>query len=163
NAAPPPFFTNRETTCSTTPPSGYVDIELSGGAIDSDEAFPFQMQNDLLGSFLGRQLSCVHGHFGVNWLFVGIRYSGKFLQDAGRAFAVGHMSAALLANFSRRGRGHQEKAATWLDHCPHVLARGIVGRNRRADGNTAVFRDFGGNVANTANVDVAVFLRKTEL
>jgi hypothetical protein len=31
----------------------YMDIELASGAVDSDEAFPFQMQNDLLGSFLG--------------------------------------------------------------------------------------------------------------
>jgi hypothetical protein len=35
------------------PAGGYVDIELAGGAVDSDEALPFQMQNDFLGSFLG--------------------------------------------------------------------------------------------------------------
>ena len=35
------------------PAGGYVDIELAGGSVNSDEAFPFQMQNDLLGSFLG--------------------------------------------------------------------------------------------------------------
>jgi hypothetical protein len=32
---------------------GYVDIELSSSTVDSDEAFAFQMQNDLLGRFLG--------------------------------------------------------------------------------------------------------------
>jgi hypothetical protein len=32
---------------------GYVEIKLAGDAVDSDEAFPFQMQNDLLGTFLG--------------------------------------------------------------------------------------------------------------
>ena len=35
------------------PAGDNVDIELAGGAVDSDEAFPFQMQNDFLGSFLG--------------------------------------------------------------------------------------------------------------
>jgi hypothetical protein len=35
------------------PAGSNVGIELAGGAVDSDEAFPFQMQNDLLGSFLG--------------------------------------------------------------------------------------------------------------
>jgi hypothetical protein len=36
-----------------TTAGGYVDFQLAGGAVDSDEAFPFQMQNDFLGSFLG--------------------------------------------------------------------------------------------------------------
>ena len=58
---------------------------------------------------------------------------------------------------------HQDEATKRLDHCPHVLARRVIGRNRRADSNTAIFRNFGGNIANTANIDVAVFFRKTKL
>src|SRR4029079_5733788 len=58
---------------------------------------------------------------------------------------------------------HQDEAAEWLNHPPHVFARGILGCNRRANGDTAILGNFGGNIANTANVDVAVLLRKTKL
>ena len=51
---PPSFFTNAlKTGVFHHPASGYLDIKSAGSAVDSDEAFAFQMQNDLLGGFLG--------------------------------------------------------------------------------------------------------------
>jgi hypothetical protein len=38
--------------CAYHPVGSHVDIESVSGAVDSDEAFAFQMQNDLLGSFV---------------------------------------------------------------------------------------------------------------
>ena len=49
------------------------------------------------------------------------------------------------------------------DHCADVFAGGVVGRDRGADGDAAVLRDLRGDVADAADVDVAVFLREAEL
>ena len=57
----------------------------------------------------------------------------------------------------------KNEAAKWLNHRPHVLARGVIRRNRRADCDPAVFCNLGCDVAYAANIDVAVFLRKTQL
>src|SRR5262245_34070232 len=135
---------------------------LRSAAVDSDKAFAFQMQNDLLSCLLGRQLPCVYSNFSVGRLFVRIGYSGKFLQDPGAGLGVQAFSVALLADFHWSRKVHQNKADKWVNHCPHVLARGIVVRNRCANSDTTVLSDFGGNIPNAANVDVAVFLRKTE-
>src|SRR6187401_681534 len=106
------------------------------------------MQNDPLSRLLRRQLSCVYGHFSVGGLFIRVGYSGKFLQYPSASFRVQAFSIPLLAYFDSRGKVHQDEAAKWLNHRPHVLAGGIVGRNRRTNGDTAVLSDFGGNVAN---------------
>src|SRR5215471_7880448 len=132
-------------------------------AVDSDETFAFQVQNNLLSCLLWRQLTRVYSDFGVGRFFVRIRYSCKFLQDTGAGFGVQTFSVALLADFHWCRKVHQNKAAKWVNQRPHVLASGIVGRDRRADGDTAVLSNFRGDIANTANVDVAVFLRETEL
>src|SRR5262249_59394321 len=87
----------------------------------------------------------------------------RSMIDPFGGFILVTFSVALLANFYGCRKVHQDEAAKWFNHRPHILARGIVGRNRCANGDTAVLSDFGGNIANAANVDVAVFLRKTEL
>ena len=55
------------------------------------------------------------------------------------------------------------KPADRLDEGADVFAGGVVGRDRGADGDAAVLRDLGGDVADAADVDVAVFLREAEL
>src|SRR5262245_38257661 len=106
---------------------------LRRAAVDSDEAFAFQMQNDLLSSFLWRQLPCVYSNFGVGRLFVRIGYSRKFLQDPGAGLGVQAFSVALLTDFHWSRKVHQNKTAKWINHCPHILASGIVARNRGAN------------------------------
>src|SRR6266571_2208979 len=130
--------------------AGYVEIESGGRTGESDEAFPLQMQDDFLGRLLRRQLRCVHPHFGVSRHLVGIRYSGKFLQDPGTSFRVEALSIALLTNFYRRGEVHKNEGAEWLNQFADVLARRVIRRYRRADSNAAVFRDLGGDIANAA-------------
>src|SRR5262249_62344252 len=58
---------------------------------------------------------------------------------------------------------HKNKAAEWVNHRPHVLACGVIRRNGRADRDAAVFRDLRCDVADAANVDVAVLLGKAQL
>jgi hypothetical protein len=44
-------YSPRTVSCTTCLAAMWT-WNLAGGAVDSDEAFPFQMQNNLLGSFL---------------------------------------------------------------------------------------------------------------
>src|SRR4030081_3235219 len=46
-------------------------LALLSGSGDADEAFAFQVQNDLLGCFLRRPLAGVNGHLSVGRNFVG--------------------------------------------------------------------------------------------
>ena len=50
-----------------------------------------------------------------------------------------------------------------VDHCADVFAGVVVRRDRGADGDAAVLGDLGGDVADAADVDVAVLLREAEL
>src|SRR5262249_50752111 len=71
---------------------------IGRAAINSDEAFALQVQNDLLRGLLWRQLSCVDCHFSISRFLVGIRNSGKFLQDARTRFRIESFSVALFTD-----------------------------------------------------------------
>src|SRR5689334_2245554 len=86
--------------------SGLARDWIRSPAVHSNEAFTFQMQDNLLGGFLRRQLACVNRHFGISRLFVRIRDTSEFFQDSGPSFRVKALSIALLANFYRGGEMH---------------------------------------------------------
>ena len=50
-----------------------------------------------------------------------------------------------------------------LDQCAHVFTREVIGCDWGADGDAAVFRNLGGDVADAADINVAVFLGEAEL
>src|ERR1051325_1320236 len=136
---------------------------LGRAAVEPDETFPFQMQNDLLSGLLRRRLPCIYAAFRVSRLFVRIGYPGKFLQDARAGFGIQAFAIALLTNLHWRGKVAQNEPAKRLDHRAHIFSRGIVGRNWRTNGDATVLGNLRGDITNPANVDVAMFLRKTEL
>src|SRR2546423_15103466 len=57
---------------------------------------------------------------------------------------------------------HQDKAADRLDHPADILTGGVVGRDRSANRDSAVFRDLGSDIADATNVNVAVLLGEAE-
>ena len=58
---------------------------------------------------------------------------------------------------------HEDEPPDRLDHLPHGLADGVVGRDGGADGDPAVFGDLGGHVPDALDVEVAVRAREAEL
>ena len=52
---------------------------------------------------------------------------------------------------------HLNKCAKGFDIFTNGAAGGVVGRNRGADGNATVFGDLRGDIADSADVKVAVF------
>jgi hypothetical protein len=51
----------------------------------------------------------------------------------------------------------KDEAADRFDHGADVFANGIVGRDWGADGDATVLRDLGSDIADAANVNVAMF------
>ncbi len=58
---------------------------------------------------------------------------------------------------------HFAEGAIGFDHLAHRAAGGRVGRDRGADGDAAVLGDLGGDIADAADVDVAMLFREAKL
>src|SRR5436305_15139012 len=67
-----------------------------------DEAFAFQMKNNLLSRFVGSEFSRIDGDVRICWFFVGIGYTGKLLDNAVPGFVVETFEIAYFAYFNRR-------------------------------------------------------------
>src|SRR3984885_9894719 len=94
----------------------------------SDEAFPLQVQNDLLRCLFWGKLTCVNGDFGVGRNFVRIRDAGEFLENSRARFGIQAFGVAFLADIDRSGNVHKKDPAVRLNHLPHVLASRVVRR-----------------------------------
>src|SRR3984885_14042557 len=102
-----------------------------------DEAFPLQVQNDLLRCLFGGKLACVNGDFGVGRNFVRIRDASEFLENSGARFGIQPFALPSPANIDRRGDVHQKDPAVGLNHLAHVLASRVVRRDRSANSDAA--------------------------
>src|SRR5581483_6442052 len=136
------------------------DLDVS---LRADVALELEVEDDLLGRLLGGQLLGADHHLGVVRLFVGVGDAGELLDDPGPGLGVEALAVAGLAGLERRGHVDEDEPAAFLDHVPHVLAGLVVGGDGGADGDAAVLGDLGGDVADPADVDVAVLLGEAEL
>jgi len=131
-------------------------------AVDPDEAFAFEVQNDFLCRFLRRQVSGVDHHLCILRLLIGIRNAGEFLQDPSPRFRVQTFAIALFAGFDGRGDVDQNESTNRFDHIADVLASGIVWRDGCANGDAAILGDFRSHIADAADINVAVLLGEAE-
>src|ERR1700737_1366196 len=121
------------------------------------------MQDDLLRGFFGEQLGSIHDNFGVRRRLVRIGDPGKLLDDSRPCFGIQALAVALLTNLQGGGQVHENEASPGLDHLPDLPADGVVRGDRSTDGDAAVLGDLGGDVADPADINVAVLLGEAQL
>src|SRR5713101_227394 len=131
-------------------------------AVGADKALALEVQNDGLRRFLGAQLGGVNYDFGIGWRLIRIRDAGEFLDDAGASLGVQAFTVALFTHFDRGGCVNQNKPAERFNHLSHRFASRLIRSDRSADRDAAVLRDLGSNIANAADVDVAMLLGESE-
>src|SRR5204862_3481853 len=122
----------------------------------------FQVKNDLLRGLFGAEFGRVDHDFCICRNFIWIGNACEFLHDSGARLSVQALAIAFLTSFDRGGNMDQNKPAVWINETTHVLAGRIIRRNWSAYRDPAVLSDFGRNVADSPNVDVAVLLREAE-
>src|SRR5262249_26101937 len=105
----------------------------------------------------------VNPDLSVAWLLVRIGNSSKLLQDAGPRLGIKSFAITLLTDIDRGREVNENEATDRFNHRANIFARRIVGRDRSTNGDSPSFRDLRGDVADAANIDVAMFLRKSKL
>src|SRR4029077_2406713 len=128
-----------------------------------DEAFAFQMKNNLLSRLIRSEFSRIDGDVRIGWFFVGIGDTGKLLDNAGPGFRVETFAITLFANFNRRRKMHHDESAQGRNHGAHLFPHGIIGSDGSTNGNATVLRDLGSDVPDASDVEVAMFAGKTKL
>src|SRR2546423_4010334 len=128
-----------------------------------DEAFAFQMKNNLLSRLVGSEFSRIDGDVRIGWFFVGIGDTGKLLDNAGPGFRVATFAIALFANFNRGRELHHDESTQRRNHGADLLPHGVVWSDGSTDGNATVFGDLGSDVPDASDVEVTMFARKTKL
>src|SRR5436309_10273266 len=120
------------------------------------------MQDDFLRSLFRCELSGIHHHFSIRRLLVGVRNAGEFLDNSSPRLRIETFAISLFAYVNRRGEMHHNKSAKWLDHSAHMLASGVIRRDRSTNCNAAIFGDLGSDVSDAVNVEVSMFLGKSK-
>src|SRR6266567_6317559 len=120
------------------------------------------MQDDFLCSLFGCELGSIDHDFSIGRLLVGIRNAGEFLDNSSPRFRVETFAISLFAYVNRRGEMHHYKSAKWLDHSAHMLASGVIRRDRSTNCNAAIFGDLGSDVSDAVDVEVSMFLGKAK-
>src|SRR6266404_9918848 len=64
-----------------------------------DEAFAFQMKDNLLGCLIRTALGCIDDDVRISWFFVGVRDTGKLLDNARSGFGIETLAITFFANF----------------------------------------------------------------
>src|SRR2546430_13948851 len=73
-----------------------------------DEAFAFQMKNNLLSRLVGSELSRIDSDVRIGWLFVGIGHTGKLLDNSGPGLRVGTFPIPFFASLHRGRELHDD-------------------------------------------------------
>src|SRR5437667_7359291 len=120
------------------------------------------MQDDFLRSLFRCELGGIDHHFRISRLLVGIRNAGEFLDNSSPRLRVETLAIALFAYLNRGREMHHNKSANWLDHGAHMLASGVIRRDRSTNCNTAIFGDLGSDISDAVNVEVSMFLGKAK-
>src|SRR5438552_17985650 len=155
-------FMSRERTCRSRRSRSNFSTDARICRIP-DEAFTFQMKDDLLCRLVRGKSGGIDGDVRISWFFVGIRDTGKLLDNAGPGFGVETFAVALFANFNRRREMHHDKPTQRRNHGAHLFPHGIVWSNGSADGDATVLGDLGSDVSDASDVEVAMFAGKTKL
>src|SRR5580765_3933827 len=120
------------------------------------------MEDDGLRGFLRTQLSGVNHNLGIRGRFVRIRNTCEFFYDPSARLGIQALAVALFTNVNRSRHVNENEPAERLDHLTDSFTGGLIRSNRSAHRNPAVLRDLGRNVADAADVDVAVLFRESK-
>src|SRR5437868_13205334 len=154
-------FMSRERTCRSRRSRSNFSTDARICRIP-DEAFTFQMKDDLLCRLVRGKSGGIDGDVRISWFFVGIRDTGKLLDNTGPGFGVETFAIAFFANFNRSGEMHHDESAQRRNHAADFFPHGIVRSDGRTDGDALIFGDLGSDVSNASDVKVAMFAGKTE-
>src|SRR5579872_3345331 len=120
------------------------------------------MQNNFLSCFFGTKFSGINHNVSILRLFIGVRNAGKFFEDTSASFGVKTLAIALLASLHWSCDMHQDEAADGFDHAAYRFSRRVIGSNRSADRDAAVFGNFRRDISDPADVDIAMLLREAQ-
>src|SRR3989344_5001020 len=123
--------------------------------------FTQQIQKDLLRRFHGVHGGGVYAQFGVLRGFVGVADAGEFRYQSFTRLGVETLAVAGFADFERGGDVDSDEGAVRFDQLAHRAAGAVVGGDRGADGDAAVFGDFAGNKSDAVDVEIAVLFRES--
>src|SRR5438094_9201318 len=115
------------------------------------------MKDDFLGCLVGSEFSRIDADVRISRSFVGVRNTGKLLDNAGPGFGIETFAVVLFANFNRSGEMHHDESAQRRNHGADLLPHGIVWSNGSTDGDTTVLGDLRSDVSDASNVEVAMF------
>src|SRR4051812_19595742 len=115
-----------------------------------------QVTDHVLDGVLDRPFRRVDDELGVGRHLVRVGHTGERRQVACARSRVQTLAVALLAHFERCRHVHQHEAAVALHHLPYVAPRRVVGRDGRRDRDAAVPRHLRRDIADAADVEVAV-------
>src|SRR5712692_2244450 len=132
-------------------------------SIYPDKALLFKVKNNFLSGLLRRQVGGVDHHFRVRWSFVGVGNTSEFLDDSRPRLGIESLTVALLTDLQRGCDVNQDEAAEGLNDLTHRLADRIIGSDGGADGDAAVLGNLRGDIADAANIDVAMLLGETKV
>src|SRR5262249_15181977 len=133
---------------------------LGDVAVRQDVAQIEQLGDNRVDTLADRELAGVERDLGIEWGLVGVINAGEALDLSGAGLGVEALDVALFADVDRG-------VAEDLDEVPPgelagVLAGPAVGADHGAEGGAAVLGDEAGDVADTVDVLVAVFLAEAQ-
>src|SRR5690606_10570219 len=129
----------------------------------ADQAERLELEQHLVRAMVGIDGLGVELEFRLVRSLVRIGYAGELLDLALARQLVETLAVAPLALLQAGRDVHLDEGAVLLDHLAHGAPGCGVGRDRRAERDTAILGDLGRDVADPANVDVAVLLGEAEL
>src|SRR5215472_14498606 len=97
----------------------------------------------------------------MRWRFVWIIDSSKVLNLTATSFGINSLAVAFFAFLQRRSHEYFDEAIS-TNHVPHVVTRGAVRTDRGANDDSTMSYDLGGNKADAANIQIAIFLTKAK-
>src|SRR5277367_785029 len=132
-------------------------------SVDPDESLTLQMQNDLLRCLFGTEFGRIDHNLGIRGLFVRVRNARELLENASASLGIQTLTVALFTGLHRGRDVNQNEAAAGLNHAAYGFASGVIRSDGSADRDATVLGYFGGHIADTSNIDIAMLLRETQL
>ena len=128
----------------------------------ADEPHGFKLEQNLMRAVIDVNVCRFYAQFGGFGNVIGIGDPGEFLDFAFAREFVEPLAVTAFAFFDRGGNVHFDESTKGFDVLAHGAAGCGIGRDWRANCDPTVFGDFGGDIADTANVQIAVFLGESE-
>src|SRR5690625_3044624 len=135
----------------------------SRSARPSDQPERFEFEQHLMRAMIRIHRFGVEPELRLFGCLVGVRDPGELLDLALARELVEPLAVAPLA-FLQAGRDMDfDEGAMCLDHLAHCRPRRRIGSDRGAERNTAILGDLARDIADPADIDVAMLLRKAKL